>query len=76
MSRTLLRGARVVDPAAGRDERADVLVEDSLIAEVGEALSAPRADVVDCGGLVVAPGFVDLHAHLREPGREDAETVE
>ena len=76
MSRTLLRGARVVDPAAGRDERADVLVEDSLIAEVGEALSAPGADVVECVGLVVAPGFVDLHAHLREPGREDAETVE
>jgi dihydroorotase len=76
MARTLLRGARVVDPAAGRDGVADVLIEDSLVAEVGEGLSSPGAEVVDCDGLVVAPGFVDLHAHLREPGREDAETVE
>lgn len=71
--RVLLTGARVVDPAAGRDEVADVLVEDGAIAAEG---SAARAAVLDCDGLVLAPGLVDLHAHLREPGREDRETVE
>jgi dihydroorotase len=76
MARILLSGARVVDPALDRDERADVLVEDSMIGEVGKNLEAGRAEVIDCDGLVVAPGLVDLHTHLREPGREDAETVE
>ena len=71
--RVLLTGARVVDPAAGRDEVADVLVEDGAVAAEG---SAARAAVLDCDGLVLAPGLVDLHAHLREPGREDRETVE
>jgi dihydroorotase len=76
MARVLLRGGRVVDPAGGRDEGADVLVEDSLVAEAGPGIASGRAEVLDCDGLVVAPGFVDLHTHLREPGREDAETVE
>jgi dihydroorotase len=76
MARVLLRGGRLVDSAAGHDGTADVLLEDSLVAEVGRGLSAPGAEVLDCDGLVVAPGLVDLHAHLREPGREDAETVE
>jgi dihydroorotase len=65
-----------VDPASGHDGIADVLIEDSLVAGVGRDLDASGAEVLDCEGLVVAPGFVDLHAHLREPGREDAETVE
>ena len=72
--RLLLRGGRVVDPAGGRDEVADVLVEDSLVAAVGAGLEGD--EVLDCDGLVVAPGLVDLHTHLREPGFEDAETVE
>lgn len=72
----LFRGARVVDPAGGRDEIADVLVEDSLVAAVGVGLDAGDAEVLDCDGLVLAPGLVDLHTHLREPGFEDAETVE
>jgi dihydroorotase len=76
MARFLLRGGRLVDPAGDRDGTADVLIEDSLVAEVGDGLSAPGAEVLDCDGLVIAPGLVDLHAHLREPGREDAETVE
>jgi dihydroorotase len=74
---TLLRGARVVDPASGRDGVADVLVRNGLIAAVGdEGAAPPRATVLECGGLVLAPGLVDMHAHLREPGREDKETVE
>ena len=75
MALLLFRGARLVDPAAGRDETADVLVEDSLVAEVG-AVDAAGAEVLDCDGLVLSPGLVDLHTHLREPGREDAETIE
>jgi dihydroorotase len=73
--KTLFTGARVVDPASGRDETADVLVVDEAIEAVGNG-DAKGADVVDVAGLVLAPGFVDLHAHLREPGREDAETIE
>ena len=74
--RTLFRGARVVDPANGRDGVADVLVEGGAIAAVGEEAPAKGATVLGCEGLILAPGLVDLHAHLREPGREDKETVE
>jgi len=72
--KTLLRGGRLIDPASGRDAVTDVLVEDGSVAAVGEG--ARGATVIDCDGLVVAPGLVDLHTHLREPGREDKETVE
>jgi len=64
-----------VDPAAGRDGVFDVLLEDGLVAEFGDRLDAPEAHVLDAKGLLVFPGFIDLHAHLREPGREYAETV-
>jgi len=74
--RTLLRGGRLVDPASGHDGVADVLLDGAVVAEVGPDLEAAGARQVDCGGLVVCAGFVDLHVHLREPGREDAETVE
>jgi dihydroorotase len=71
----LIRGGRVVD--AGGERVADVAVEDGRIAAVVAAGSDLAADVVlDAGGCVVAPGLVDLHAHLRQPGREEAETVE
>jgi dihydroorotase len=76
MKRTLLRGGRLVDPASGHDGVADVLLDGAVVAEVGPGLEAAGAREVDCGGLVVCPGFVDLHVHLREPGREDAETIE
>jgi dihydroorotase len=66
----------VVDPAAGLDQTADVLVAGGQVAAVGTGLDRGGAEVVDCDGLVVCPGFVDLHVHLREPGREDAETIE
>lgn len=74
--KVLFRGARVIDPATGRDETTDVLVEDETVAGLGPDTDAKGADVVDADGLVLAPGFVDLHSHLREPGREDAETIE
>jgi dihydroorotase len=72
----LFRGARVVDPASGRDEVTDVMVQDGRVAAIGERLDRRGAAVLDCDGLVLAPGLVDLHTHLREPGREDKETVE
>jgi dihydroorotase len=74
--KTLLKGGRLVDPASGHDGVADVLLDGAVVAEVGPGLEAAGAKRVDCGGLVVCPGFVDLHVHLREPGREDAETIE
>jgi dihydroorotase len=72
----LLRGGRLVDPASRHDGPADVLVDGDRVAEVGPGLDPGGAEVVDCDGLVVSPGLVDLHVHLREPGREDAETIE
>src|SRR4030095_24567 len=68
----LFRGARVVDPASGTDEVADLLVNEGVIASSPGA----NATVLDGDGLVLAPGLVDLHAHLRQPGREDKETVD
>jgi dihydroorotase len=73
--RVLLRGGRVVDPVSDTDGVSNVLVEDGRIAAIGEDAPA-GVSVLDCDGLIVAPGFVDLHAHLRQPGREDKETVE
>jgi dihydroorotase len=79
----LIRGGRVIDPVSGRDGVADVLMdaEGGTVREVGERLPAPEGSgstdvvVIDATGLLVFPGFIDLHAHLREPGREYAETI-
>ena len=67
---------RVIDPARGTDQVSDVLIQDGKIAAVGPGLGAPDgADVRDVAGAVVAPGLVDVHVHLREPGNEDEETI-
>jgi dihydroorotase len=71
---TIIRGGRVIDETGER--RADVIVADGRIAEVGPDLDGTGATVLDATDCVVSPGFVDLHTHLREPGREEAETVE
>jgi len=71
VSHWVIEGARIL----GR-EPADIVVADGVIREVGAGLSVAGATVIDADGLVALPGFVDLHTHLREPGREDAETVE
>jgi dihydroorotase len=72
----LLRGGRVIDPSRDVDQTADLLVQDGAIAAVGSGLAAPDgADVRDVRGRVVAPGLVDVHVHLREPGNEDVETI-
>src|SRR5205823_11946678 len=74
--RTLFRGVRLIDPASGQDGVTDVLIEDELVAAIGPGSSQERAEVIDADGLVMAPGLVDLHAHLREPGFEHKETIE
>ncbi len=77
MKRLLIRNGRVVDPSQGLDQGLDVLIENGTVIAVGERLDAPaKAKTFDAAGLVVAPGFIDLHAHLREPGYEHKETIE
>jgi len=71
-ARIVLRGGRIVDSRG--ETVADVAIEDGRVVDVGQGIHG--SDVVDAGGCVIAPGFVDLHAHLREPGREEAETIE
>lgn len=73
--RIIIRGGRVVDPGTRTDRVADVLIEDGRIADVGD-LDAGGARFIDARGRVVAPGFIDLHAHLREPGLEYKEDIE
>ncbi len=73
--RLLLKNARVVDPASGVDGVLDVLLEDGLVSSVKPGIPARGAQVEDLEGLVVCPGFIDLHVHLREPGQEWKETV-
>ncbi|MYC90100.1 MAG: dihydroorotase [Gemmatimonadetes bacterium] len=75
MKRLLIRGGRVIDPAAGTDAAADLLVDEGRIVHVGPSLAPDSAEVLDARGLVVAPGFVDPHAHLCEPGWEHRETI-
>ena len=76
MSSLLITGGRVIDPASGFDATADVLIRDGKIEAVGVGLQADGIAVLDAGGAVVAPGFIDMHVHLREPGIEHAETIE
>lgn len=69
----LIRGGRVIDPANKIDKIADVLVEDGKIAAVGEGLAGDGAEIVEAAGRIVAPGLIDMHVHLREPGQEAKE---
>ena len=71
MSAYLIQGASILG-----GEPTDLLIRDGVIAEIGSGLAADGVEVVDASGLIALPGLVDLHTHLREPGREDAETVE
>ncbi len=76
MPELLIAGARIVDPFRGADEMADVLVARGRVAQVGKDIPREGREVVEASGLVLSPGFLELHAHLREPGGEDAETLE
>ena len=72
----LIKNGRVLDPASGTDAAVDVRVDNGRIAEVGANLDARGGEVLDASGWIVAPGFIDLHCHLREPGGELSETIE
>jgi dihydroorotase len=72
----LIKNGRVLDPASKTDAKLDVLLDGGRIAQVASAISASGAEVLDASGLIVAPGFIDLHCHLREPGEDYKETIE
>ena len=72
----LIKNGRVLDPATKTDATLDVLLDGERVSKVGANLSAPDAEIFDAKGLIVAPGFIDLHCHLREPGQEMSETIE
>jgi dihydroorotase len=76
MARLLIKNGRVVDPASGLDARRDVLIENGRVAAIEPRIEAGDAEEYDAAGQIVAPGFLDIHVHLREPGIEHAETIE
>jgi len=71
----LIKGGRIVDPANERDVKGDLLVSDSKIEKIGKNIKVKADRTIDAAGLVVAPGFIDIHVHLREPGYEEKETI-
>lgn len=75
MKPVVIKNGRVVDPASKLDARRDLLIEDGRIAALDAKLERAGAEVFDAANLVVAPGFIDMHVHLREPGKEGAETI-
>jgi dihydroorotase len=76
MSKLLIHGGRVIDPSQDLDGRLDLLIEDGHVAKIGGGIKKPKdAETFDASGLVVCPGLIDIHVHLREPGQEYKETV-
>lgn len=76
MTSLLIKSGRLVDPSQSIDGIKDILIEDGKVADVGDSINRDNTEVFDATGLIVAPGFVDLHVHLREPGQEYKETIE
>ena len=77
MNATVIRHGRIIDPANQRDEKGDLLIVDGRIAEsLPKATRGSRSTEIDASGLLVVPGLIDLHVHLREPGQSAKETIE
>ncbi len=76
MSRLVIKNGRIVDPARNLDRTTDLAIEEGLVREIADRIDTTGSEVFDASGLVVAPGFIDMHVHLREPGFEHAETIE
>ncbi len=72
----LIKGGRVIDPKSETNENLDILIKDNNIIAIGKDISVENRKVIDATGMVVAPGFIDIHVHLREPGFEHKETIE
>src|SRR2546423_1765335 len=75
MMKRLIKGGRIIDPSQSLDKTADLLIEAGRVKAIGNDLAADGAELFDASGLIVAPGFIDLHVHLREPGEEYKETI-
>jgi len=75
MAKILIKNGRVVDPAANIDGKRDVLIDNGKIIQVKAGIKATNAKIIDAAGLLVLPGLIDMHVHLRDPGRPDKETI-
>jgi len=71
----LIKNGRVIDPESQTDEILDILIDKNKIADIKTKISAPSVKIIDAAELVVAPGFIDMHVHLRDPGQEHKETI-
>ncbi len=76
MSKLVIKNGRVIDPAQNFDQITDLAIEDGIIRQLGANIDTTGSETFDASGMVVAPGFVDIHVHLREPGFEHSETIE
>ena len=75
MGDLLIQGGRVIDPASGFDQTADILLSNGVIAAIGRIPSDTGAQRLDAEGCIVGPGLIDVHVHFREPGPEHRETI-
>jgi dihydroorotase len=76
MSKLVIKNGRVIDPSQNLDRVADVAIQDGAVAQIASDIDAAGSEAFDASGMIVAPGFIDIHVHLREPGFEHAETIE
>ena len=72
----LITNGTILDPSSGEERKADILIRDGKIAELGEGLSAEDTETYDASGRMISPGWFDMHVHFREPGQEHKETIE
>jgi len=76
MKPLLLKGGKLIDPSQNLNEIGDLLISNGKVDGIGGSITGPDdVEIVDCDGFIVSPGFIDVHCHLREPGREDVETI-
>lgn len=75
MKKFIIKGGRIIDPSSGIDKELDILIQDGQVRKIGKNISSKAVRIIDATSKVVTPGFIDLHTHLREPGREDQETI-
>jgi dihydroorotase len=76
MSKLVIKNGRVIDPSQNLDTICDIAIEDGVIREIARSIDSTGSEVFDASGFIVAPGFIDMHVHLREPGFEHSETIE